>query len=90
MEKHQKKEIGPSNERLEMIRKNIPYHYYSEFEQTFKRLFGKSPVPNRQRVYLVLQGKVHNYRIIEVLLDMVEQRVKMNEKIDQVLSHAEG
>lgn len=79
-----------ATDRLEQIRKELPYHYYGEFKKEFKTLHKGEPMPSRQTVYLTLQGKVKNIKVMSTLIGMIEKRVEINQKIDQVLSHAQG
>ncbi|HAH37504.1 MAG TPA: hypothetical protein DCL81_13600 [Algoriphagus sp.] len=89
MQKNSIKESLVSQDRLNGIRKTLPYHYYQDFIKAWKKS-NKDKAPSRQTVYKTLKGELDNIKIINTLLEMTEERVSINSKIDQVLSHAEG
>lgn len=85
MEKNEKKLF--SEEVLTNLKNSLPGHHYRHFKAYWAKRFGKAPVPTRQVVYHVLNGLSENDKVLQVLIDIVDDRNKLRDKIIQVTSY---
>lgn len=76
---------------LEKLREVIPKHYYKDFSRLWSNKHKKSKitVPSRQHVYEVLQGNSENDLILDVLVDLAEERKVLKNKLLSI-THGQG
>lgn len=76
-----------SEEILENLKNSLPGHHYKHFKLYWAKRFGKAQAPTRQVVYHVLSGLSENDQVLQVLIDIVEDRNKLRDKIIEVTSY---
>lgn len=77
-----------SNEDLEKLKNCLPGHYYRHFKTMWGKTFKAERVPPRQTVYAVITGVCENDKILDVLIEVVNQRNALRSKLLQATDYA--
>ncbi len=70
----------------------LPKHYYKPFNTEFNARYVKTKqakkVPSRMLVYLVMEGKTENDKVLEILIHMAETRTELLKKLKLTIENA--
>jgi hypothetical protein len=70
------------------LRNALPGKYYPDFVNVWANKYGKkAKCPSKQHVYVVLSGKSDNDKILEILIELVEKRNELKEKLNSATRH---
>ena len=84
MEKNEKKLF--SDEELQNLKNALPGQYYPQFSKLWKARFKNENPPIRQSVYATLAGLSENDKILQVLIQVVEERNKLRAQLREVVN----
>jgi hypothetical protein len=67
---------------LTNLRNALPGKYYPEFQSTWVKNHGnKTKCPSKQNVSMVANGHFENDKILEVLIELVEKRNELKQRL---------
>ena len=70
-----------TDEDLKILREKLPGKYYPQFKKIWETKFKGEKCPKSQNVYSVKAGLSQNDRIIEVLIQLVTDRIELRDKL---------
>lgn len=78
-----------SNTELEKLKGALPGRYYKSFKAIWARRYKSKDAPSTQNISAILKGKAENDAILGVLVELVEERKVLKERLNQVTRVAE-